>query len=109
MVAWSLGIARHVLADVHRSPDDSARALDALRAHKYDEREADVLVTEPAHKPGMLHRMTEKLAQADIDIHHLFATASTSQAQCPLVFAMANNDRAVVLNASAGAAITEGA
>jgi len=87
--------------------DDSVRVLDALRAHKYDAREADVLVTEPPHKPGMLHRMTEKLARADIDIHHLYATAGTSQAECLLVFATANNDRAMVLlNASAGAAVT---
>ncbi len=71
-------------------------------------READVLMTEPPHKPGMLHRMTEKLAQEDIDIHHLYATASASQTQCVLVFATANNDRAMVLlNASAGAAVTE--
>ena len=85
--------------------DDSVRVMDALRAGKCDAREGDVLVTEPAHKPGMLHRLTEKLAQAEIDIHHLYATASAAQGQCLLVFATANNDRAMVLlNASAGAA-----
>ena len=85
--------------------DDSVRVMDALRAHKYDAREGDVLVTEPSHKPGMLHRLTEKLAQAEIDIHHLYATASTTQGQCLLVFATANNDRAMVLlNASTSAA-----
>jgi hypothetical protein len=84
--------------------DDSVRVLDVLRAQKYEVREADVLITEPPHKPGMLHRITEKLAHADIDIHHLYATASASQAQCLVVFATANNDRAMVLlNASAGA------
>jgi len=77
--------------------DDSVRVLDALKAHKHDAREADVLITEPLHKPGMLHRITEKLAQAEIDIHHLYATAGPSQAQCLLVFATANNDRAMVL------------
>lgn len=85
--------------------DDSVRVMDALRAHKYDAREGDVLVSEPSHKPGMLHRLTEKLAQAEIDIHHLYATASAAQGQCLLVFSTANNDRArVLLNASAGAA-----
>jgi hypothetical protein len=83
--------------------DDSVRVLDALRGQKYNAREADVLVTEPPHKPGMLHRVTEKLAQADIDIHHLYATAGTMQKDCLLVFSTANNDRAMVLlNASAG-------
>jgi hypothetical protein len=58
-------------------------------------------------RPAVTHT-TEELAQADIDIHHLYATASASQTQCLLVFATANNDRAMVLlNASAGAAVTE--
>ena len=82
--------------------DESVRVMDALRSQKYDAREGDVLVTEPAHKPGMLHRITEKLAQGQIDIHHLYATATSSQAQCMVVFSTANNDRAMVLlNASA--------
>lgn len=85
--------------------DDSVRVMDALKGHKYDARAGDVLVTEPSHKPGMLHRITEKLAQAEIDIHHLYATASSAQDHCLLVFATANNDRAMVLlNASTGAA-----
>lgn len=85
--------------------DDSVRVMDALRVHQYDAREGDVLVSEPSHKPGMLHRLTEKLAQAEIDIHHLYATASAVQGQCLLVFSTANNDRAMVLlNSWAGAA-----
>ena len=85
--------------------DDSVRVMDALRAHKYEAREGDVLVTEPSHKPGMLHRITDKLAQAEIDIHHLYATASTAQEQCLLVFGTTNNDRAMVLlNASTSTA-----
>jgi hypothetical protein len=84
--------------------DDNVRVLDALRAQQHDVREAEVLVTEPAHKPGMLHRIAETLAGAEIDIHHLYATASTSQTQCMIVFATANNDRAMVLlNAVPGA------
>lgn len=79
--------------------DDSVRVIDALKKTRtlYAVREADVLVTETPHKPGMLHRMTEKLAQEGIDLHHLYATASASQAQCLVVFASANNDRAMVL------------
>ena len=84
--------------------DDSVRVMDALRAQQYDVREGDVLVSEPSHKPGMLHRLTEKLAQAEIDIHHVYATASAAQGQCLVVFATANNDRAMVLlNAAASA------
>lgn len=85
--------------------DDSVRVMDALRAQKCEAREGEVLLTEVSHKPGMLHRLTEQLAQAEIDIHHLYASASTAQTHCLLVFATACNDRArVLLNASTGAA-----
>lgn len=77
--------------------DDSVRVLDALRARKYEAHEAEVLVTETPHKPGMLHHITAKLAQSEVDIHHLYATATITQEKCLVVFATANNDRAMVL------------
>ncbi len=80
--------------------DDTARVADALKAHNYGVREADVVATEVPHKPGMLRRITDKLAQDGIDIHHLYATSAGAQDQCLVVFATANNDRAIVrLNA----------
>ncbi|MBI3048630.1 MAG: hypothetical protein HYY76_10020 [Acidobacteria bacterium] len=84
--------------------DDSVRVADVLKP-QYNVRQADVLVAELPHKPGMLHRVTERLAQADVDIHHLYAAATGSQDRCLVVFATANNDRAMVLlNASTPAA-----
>lgn len=92
-------------AIVHLVTDDNVRVLDTLRARGCDAREADVLVTETPHRPGMLHHITERLARETIDIHHLYATATTSQDQCLLVMATANNDRAkVLLNTPSGAA-----
>ena len=58
---------------------------------------ADVLATEAPHKPGILRHITERLAHADIDIHHLYATAPLSQNTSLVIFATANNDRALVL------------
>ena len=77
--------------------DDSVRVMDALRARRYEMREGDVLVTEAPHKPGMLRRVTEKLAHVDIDIYHLYATATAAQQQSLVVFGTSNNDRAMVL------------
>ncbi len=77
--------------------DDSVRVLDTLRALNHQAREADVLVTEAPHKPGMLHRITATLARGGLDIHHLYATATHAQEQSLVVFATANNDRALVL------------
>jgi hypothetical protein len=81
--------------------DDPARAADALKAHKHAAREVDVVVTEVPHKPGMLRHITEQLVADEIDIHHLYASATNAQDRCLIVFATANNDRAIVrLNAA---------
>lgn len=85
--------------------DDPSRTSDALRAQKHAVRENEVIVTEIPHKPGMLRHVTELLAHDEIDIHHLYATAAASQDKSLVVFATANNDRALVrLNAAAPAA-----
>lgn len=82
--------------------DETARTGDTLRARGYDIREADVVATEVPHKPGMLRHITERLADGDIDIHHMYATSGSSQDRCLVVFATANNDGAIVrLNADA--------
>lgn len=91
-------------AIIHLLTDDSVRVMDALRVRHYDARETDALVAELPHKPGMLHRVTERLAKGDIDIHHLYATAGTGQDLSLVVFATANNDRAMVLLNSASTA-----
>jgi len=86
--------------------DDTARAMDALRPQHDNVREADVVVTEMPHKPGMLRRITDTLVEDEIDIHHLYASATATQDRCLVVLATANNDRAIVrLNAAARASV----
>jgi len=82
---------------VHLVTDDNLRTMDALRAHDYQPREVDVVLTESPHKPGLLRRLTETLSRDGIAIHHLYATATADQDQALIVFATANNDRAIVL------------
>lgn len=77
--------------------DDASRAMDTLKAHQYPVRQSDVVVCELLHKPGMLRSVTERLAQEDIDIHHLYATSAPGQDHALVVFATAHNDRAIVL------------
>src|SRR5512134_238779 len=59
--------------------DEPARAVDTLVHHKYVARQVDVIVAEVAHRPGMLRSITDRLAKEEIDIHHLYATASAGQ------------------------------
>ena len=100
--AW----VEHDQAVIRLLTDDSVRLLDTLRAHNYQSRETDVLVTELPHKPGMLHHITDRLAQSEIDIHHLY-TAPGPDGHALVVFQTANNDRAMVLLHSARTAATD--
>ena len=84
-------------AIVRMVTDDNTRVVDALRARKWQVREADAVITEAPHKPGMMRHVTERLARGGIDIHHLYATATFSHDSTLIVLATANNDRAVVL------------
>jgi hypothetical protein len=77
--------------------DDNLRTVDALRAKSYKPREGDVVLAESPHKPGLLRHVTEKLSHDGIDLHHFYASAGQDQDECLMVFACANNDRAVVL------------
>jgi hypothetical protein len=81
---------------VHLVTDDNLRAEDALRAKSYNPRQMDVVLAHLPHKPGMLRQLTEHLSQEGIDLHHLYASANPDQSECLVVFASANNDRAVV-------------
>jgi hypothetical protein len=99
-----LAVSAWVEADqvvVRLLTDDTSRASDTLRAHDLAVREVEVVVMEVPHKPGMLRRITDQLVADEIDIHHLYATSASDQDRCLVVFATANNDRAIVkLNAA---------
>jgi len=82
---------------IHLVTDDNLRAVDTLRKSQFNPQERDVVLTEVPHKPGMLRHVTEKLSAGGIDVHHLYASATGDSAHSLIVFASANNDRAVVL------------
>jgi hypothetical protein len=84
-------------AVIHLVTDDTLRVVDTLRAKSFNPREMNVVLLESPHKPGLLRHITEKLAGAGIDIHHLYASATMDQDRCLIAFACADNDRAVVL------------
>lgn len=77
--------------------DDALRAAEALRGKKLDVRENTVVVVDVPHTPGMFKLLTEKLRDANIDLHHLYASAASDQAKCTVVFSSSDNQKAVVL------------
>lgn len=76
--------------------DDNLRADDILREHGYSPHEEDVIMLMIPHKPGMLHRVSEILAESMIDTHHIYATSTDTEGQCCVVLHTANDDQALV-------------
>jgi hypothetical protein len=74
--------------------EDNLRVVDALNAHGYRTHEREVVSVEIPHKPGMLRRITEDLARADVDLVHMYATAIGDRSL--VVFTSTNNERALV-------------
>ncbi len=77
--------------------DDNLRATDALKAHDYAPMEADVVVVEVEHKPGMLVKLTDRLGRAGVDIGHIAATGLIGQNKCLAVLSCSDNARAMVV------------
>jgi len=77
--------------------EDSLRTMDVLRENGYEPQEHDVVVVDAAHKPGILRHLTDVLAKENIDLHHLFASATTEQDICFVVLDSSNNQHAIVV------------
>jgi hypothetical protein len=77
--------------------DDNLRAMDALRAARYAPQEIPIVVAELEHRPGVLEHLTERLGQAQIDIHHLAVTSMLDEDKCLVMLSCSDNDHAVVV------------
>ncbi len=76
--------------------DDNLRAVDVLGEHGYNPQESSMIVLTLSHKPGMLHRVSEELAHAMLDIRHIYASSVEGQDECCVILHTANDDRALV-------------
>jgi len=76
--------------------EDNLRAHDVLSEHGYKSQEDDVILLTIPHKPGMLHRVSEILSEAQIDIHHIYVTTTEAGGECCVVLHTANDDQAMV-------------
>lgn len=77
--------------------DDMLRTVDVLRDNGFDPQERDVVLVDAAHKPGILRHLTDVLSKENIDLSHLFASATIDQDVCLVVLNSSDNERAIVL------------
>jgi hypothetical protein len=77
--------------------DDTLRTMDVLKKNGYSPQEKDVVLVDAAHKPGILRHLTDVLAKENIDLLHLFGSATIDQDVCLVVLNSSDNERAIVL------------
>jgi hypothetical protein len=77
--------------------DDALRTMDVLRDSGYDPQQRDVVLVDAAHKAGILRHLTDTLSKENIDLSHLFASATIDQDVCLVVLNSSDNERAIVL------------
>ncbi len=75
---------------------DHQRTLTTLREQQLEVQEAKVVVVEALHRPGLLQRITEKLARENMDLLYLYATAVEAD-KCLVVLSSTNNEWAVMV------------
>ena len=76
--------------------NDTPRMMEILRERGYDAQDRDVVLVDATYQPGILRDLTETLANENIDIFHLFASAIDKN-ECVAVLNSSDNDRAIEL------------
>jgi hypothetical protein len=76
--------------------DDALRTREILAKKGLKAQENAVLLVEAADRPGVLMRITRKLAAQKIDVLNIYASAPVSYGPCTLVIATNNNQKALV-------------
>jgi hypothetical protein len=77
--------------------DDTLRTMDVLPDNEYKPQERSVVLVDAAHKPGILRHITDTLFRKNIDLSHLFASATIDQEVCLVVLNSSDNERAIIL------------
>jgi hypothetical protein len=75
--------------------EDVDRARDALRAARLRFSEEEALAFSAEHRPGALAEITEKLAQAKINIKYAYATTLPGQTHATVILAVSNIEKAL--------------
>lgn len=75
--------------------DDPGKANKTLDQAKVPHLDTEVLVLDLANEPGMLQRVSAKLAEADVNIHYAYGTADLHGRGGALVLRVSDLDKAL--------------
>lgn len=88
--------------------DNNGKTRDVLAANDFTPEEENVVMVELPHRTGTLMRVTETLAQEDIDIRHIYAAAARDQDKCLVVLQTSDDEEALSKMRELQAALSEG-
>ena len=75
--------------------EDNSRAKNLLKARKYDVREEEAVIATLENKPGALKTVTEKIAQAGVDLTLLYGSVD-KKARASTIVIVSDNNSAVL-------------
>jgi len=81
--------------------DDNKKAMEILRSKKVEVAEEEAVFVEMNDKVGMLKDMAKKLRAAEVDIKHIYGSASVS-ANAPALIIFKSEDNSKAINAING-------
>lgn len=78
--------------------NDNLRAVEALKKAGYtDCKEKEIVIIELENKIGSLKNITVKLAEAGIDINHIYATSCSNGCPAKIALSTNNNEKAITV------------
>lgn len=75
--------------------DNPGKAKELLKAAKMRVAEEEAIAMSLEHRPGALAELTQKLAQAKINIKYAYATAASGSAKATVILAVPNVTKAL--------------
>jgi hypothetical protein len=88
--AYTMGEKAYIMLNA----DSVAKAKKALAGLGVSADESDVMVVEMHNKPGELHRVAKKIADAGVNIEYMYATAGTGRSST-CIFSTSDNKKAI--------------
>ncbi len=76
--------------------EEHLRAMDVLRERELVPTEREVVEVEIPHRPGMLRRIAEILAEEGVELDHFYATAGERERKSVVIISTSNNERALL-------------
>ena len=75
--------------------DDTAKALELLRANSFTANTAKVIMLSVDHEPGALYKVVDVLKDCNVNIKYMYAVPTAASGKAEFVLRTSDNDNAI--------------